>query len=909
MKFLEKLALDFYNREGAGIRELCFVFPNRRSGLFFRKYIAGFSNKPLFSPAIVTLKDMVVSLSNRREADRLELLFDLYDVYREVSNIPESFDNFIYWGEIILNDFNDTDKYLVNAKQLFSNVKELKEIESDYSFLSPVQLEAVKSFWEGFLPEGDSVNKKSFISTWELLYPLYSKFRQKLNNKNCGYSGMLYREVALNRELLEPLREYRNVIFVGFNALNECEKEIFKAVQNMNIADFYWDYESDLIKDSDNKASYFMNYNLSTFPSKYEISSSIDRGAVPQIEVIGVASTVIQAKITGNILKEIPGTIENAVVLPDESLLMPVLNSVPENIERINITMGYPITGTPILSLIMLITEIEWEERGIYYKRILPLLKHSYTKKIAGPQAQELLSLIVKENIIYAKRELFEKSEFLNLLFSEVPSNDNSSALLCDKIIEILDLLSQSHGISKIEKEFIYHIHTAVTRIKGILIPMTIKTFTRLLGMLTQGITIPFRGEPLSGLQIMGALETRTLDFDNLIICSVNEGIFPKKSISNSFIPYNLRVGFGLPVKEHEDALYSYLFYRLISRAKKVYLLYDTRTEGLKNGEASRFILQLKYLYNLPITERDVTYRVEPQARKEIIIEKANSVMEKLGQFLNLESGKALSASALNTYIDCPLQFYFSYIEGVKAAEEVSEELEASEFGSIFHFVMERLYKPYEGKSVSKTTVKALLENKSLIEQEIDQGFLKYKNISDPKGYALLIKRLIIKYVQLTLRHDISEAPFDYLGAEKRLTSIVPLSSGENVPLKGFLDRLDKKSSVRIVDYKTGKGDMIFKGIESLFDSSNNKRNRVAFQMFLYSLLLDYSGDLIAEPYFIRELAKNKTHCLFIDSAQKDEFRSMLIELLDEIFNTQVPFTATVNRDVCEWCDFNSICY
>lgn len=909
MKFLEKLALDFYKREGAGIRELCFVFPNRRSGLFFRKYIASFLDKPLFSPAIITLKDMVVSLSNKREADRLELLFDLYHVYREISKTPESFDDFVYWGEIILNDFNDTDKYLVDAKQLFSNVKELKEIESDYSFLSPVQLEAVKNFWEGFLPEGDSINKKSFIATWELLYPLYSKFRQKLEDKEAGYSGMLYQEVALNKELLEPLREYRNVIFVGFNALNQCEKEIFKAVQSMNIADFYWDYESELIKDSDNKASYFMNYNLSNFPSKHYIISAIDRGVVPEIEVIGVASAVIQAKITGEILKEIPGTIENAVVLPDESLLMPVLNSVPENIERINITMGYPITGTPVLSLVMLITEMEWESRGIYYKRVLSLLNHSYTKKLAGSQAQEILDLIVKENIIYAKRELFEKSDFLKLLFLEIPTGENSSALLCDKIISILDLLSVSSGISKIEKEFIYHVHTAVTRIKGILIPMTIKTFARLLGMLTQGITIPFRGEPLSGLQIMGALETRTLDFDNLIICSVNEGIFPKRSISNSFIPYNLRIGFGLPVKEHEDALYSYLFYRLISRAKKVYLLYDTRTEGLKNGEASRFILQLKYLYNLPITEREVTYRVEPQTRKEIIIKKANSVLEKLNLFLQLESDKTLSASALNTYIDCPLQFYFSYIEGVKAQEEVSEELEASEFGSIFHFVMERLYKPYEGQSVTKESIKALLSNESLIEHETDQGFLKYKNISNPKGYALLIKRLIIKYVQITLRHDLSETPFDYLGAEKRLTSLIPLSSAINVPLKGFLDRLDKKSSLRIVDYKTGKGDMIFRDIESLFDSSYNKRNRVAFQMFLYSLLLDYSGNLIAEPYFIRELAKNKIHRLFIDDNEKEEFRSMLIKLLEEIFNPEVPFTATANRDICEWCDFNSICY
>lgn len=909
MKFLEKIALDFYNREGAGVRELCFVFPNRRSGLFFRKYIAQFIDKPLFSPAIVTLKDMVLSLSNKREADRLELLFDLYSVYRETTPTPESFDNFIYWGEIILNDFNDTDKYLVNAKQLYSNVKELKEIESDYSFLSAQQLKAVKSFWEGFLPEGKSENKKNFRTTWELLYPLYSKLQKKLSEKGAGYEGMLYQMVALNKELLEPLREYKNVIFVGFNALSECEKRIFKGVQEMNIADFYWDYQGDLLRDSDNKASYFMEYNLSAFPSKFDIVSTEGVGWVPQIEVIGVASSVIQTKIAGEILKEIPGTIDNAVVLPDESLLMPMLNSIPANIEKINITMGYPVTGTPLLSLIMLITEMEWEARGLYYKRALPLLKHSYVKKIAGKQAQEILDLIVKENIIYTKRDLFENNDFLRLLFSQIPAEENSSALLCNKIIAILDVLSQSKGVNRIEKEFIYHIHTSVTRIKGILIPMTLKTFGRLLGMLTQGLAIPFRGEPLSGLQIMGALETRALDFDNIIICSVNEGMFPKKSISNSFIPYNLRLGFGLPVKEHEDALYSYLFYRLISRAKRVFLLYDTRTEGLKSGEASRFIMQLKYLYNLPLKVRDVIYRVEPQIRRDIIIEKDAAVMEKLGQFLQIESGKALSASALNTYIDCPLQFYFSYIEGVKIEDEISEELEASEFGSIFHFAMEQIYKPYQGKIITTQIVKTILENSYLIENKIDEGFLKYKNIVDPKGYALLIKRLIIKYVQITLRYDLSDAPFEYLGAEKRLTSLVNVKPGMDVPLKGFLDRLDKKETLRIVDYKTGKGDMNFKSIESLFDSSSKSRNKVAFQMFLYSFLLDHKGELIAEPFFIRELAKGKFHRIFIDELQKEEFKELLRELLDHIFNPEISFSATDNSDICKWCDFNSICY
>jgi CRISPR/Cas system-associated exonuclease Cas4 (RecB family) len=907
MRFLEQIAGYFHNRDKSAIGELCFIFPNRRSGLFFRKYLSDRVEKPLFSPAIFTVKDMVTTLSGKREADRIELLFDLYDIYSRVIENPESFDDFIYWGEIILNDFNETDKYLADAKKLFSNVKDLKDIDSDYSFLTQKQLKAVKTFWEGFLPEGESSNKRNFRLTWEILSPLYEGFRERLLNKGAGYEGLLYREVALNSHLLEPLREYKKVIFVGFNALNECEKRIFKGIQKMGIADFYWDYDSQLLRDAGNRASYFMNFNLTNFPSLHDID--ITSKSQPQIEIIGVASSVVQTKIAGEILKEIEGTTDNAVILPDESLLMPMLNSVPPNIELINITMGYPLNGTPLFSLIKLITEMEWGPRGLYYKKVLPLLKHSYVKSVAGAEAREILNRIVKESTIYIPLSFFDESSFLKQLFSQIPAGESAPAMLCKKIIEILDTLSHSPGVNRIEREFIFHIQTAIIRVEGILMPMSVKTLGRILSILTEGLTIPFRGEPLSGLQIMGALETRALDFDNIIICSVNEGLFPKKSISNSFIPYNLKLGFGLPVKEHEDALYSYLFYRLISRAKNVYLLYDTRTEGLKNGEASRFIMQLKYLYNLPVKERSVTYRVEPEVRKDIIIDKDESVMERMGQLFLNDTGKALSASALNTYIDCPLKFYFSYIQGVEVQDEISEEIEADQFGSIFHSVMEQIYKPYEGKSITADIIKSLLSSEDKIEKFTDNGFLKYKNISEPKGYALLIKKLIIKYVQITLRYDLSLVPFEFIGAEKRVTGMVNISPGMDIPLKGFIDRVDKTGTVRIIDYKSGKGDLRYRDIESLFDSSLRKRNNVAFQMHLYDLLLNYEGEITVEPYFIRELATGKSHSLVIYQQLRELFQDRVIQLVKEVFNPEIPFSPATNRDICKWCDFSSICY
>ena len=908
MKFLESIALDFHNEYQGRIRELCFVFPNKRSALFFKKYLSAQVDKPLFSPHITTFKELVLSLSDIREADRPQLLFDLYDTYRELLPSGESFDDFLYWGEIILGDFNDTDKYLANAKQLFSNVKELKQIESDYSFLSPSQLAAVKRFWEGFLAEGSSETKESFLKTWEILYPLYKAFNRKLETKGCAYEGAIYRKVATMDNIADKLADYREVVFVGFNALNKCERDIMKKVQQAGIADFYWDYDREFMKDKENKASWFANENLSAFPSKRKYGLAAVPVGKPSVNVIGAASLVMQAKIAGELLKDFPGSEESAVVLPDESLLMPLLGSVPPNIESINVTMGYPLLGTPLVSLVRMVAQMEWDQRGIYFKKVLPLLNHSFVHKIAGEEAREVASRIKRENRVYVPGSYFDGSEVLSLLFSKAGGDDPQQEL-CDKLLKLLSMFAASNKSDKIEREFIFHIQNALTRIKGILIPMNIKSFGRVLSMITEGISIPFSGEPLAGLQVMGVLETRALDFENLVIFSVNEGVFPKKNPSNSFIPYNLRAGFGLPVKEHEDALYTYLFYSLISRAKNVTLIYDTRTDGLKSGEPSRFILQLKYLYHMVAKESVVNYRIEPHNHKGIVVGKDPTVMERMASLFLGGDGKALSASALNNYIDCPLKFYFSQVEGLEASEDVEEGVEANEFGSIFHFAMEQLYKPFLGKRVTVNDIGVMLSGKEQMESFVDMGFAKYKNMERPVGYALLVKKMIVKYMEITLGYDKSIAPFVYLESEKRVKGSVTLQNGVMVPLKGFIDRLDKTSAMRIVDYKTGSGDLKYSGVESLFDGTKTNRNKVVFQMFMYALLLGESQEMIAEPYFIRELAKGKSYSEFIAGEKLYEYTDRLKTLLEEVFDTKVPFSPTSNTRICEWCDFNTICY
>ena len=906
MKFLSRVARAFYEREGDKIGEICFVFPNRRSSLFFQKYLGELTNKPIFSPTLFTIKDLIVSLSGFREADNLYSLFRLYYHYTKISGSAESFDEFVFWGEIILNDFNDTDKFLADSAKLFANVKELKEIESDYSFLSPTQLAAVKSFWEGFLPEERSESKARFREVWEILYPLYLSFREELSANNTGYEGMIYRRVAEDPALLDQLQKYRKVVFVGLNALNECEKLILHNIRKMGVADFYWDYCGDMVNDEDNRASAFIKYNLQNFPSAMDLDFSVETR--PEIEIIGVASSVIQTRIAADIASSLGGGIECAVVLPDERLLMPMLHSVPESVESVNVTMGYPFKGGTLFSLIQSILELKREKRGFYHTRVVPILKHSYIKLISPEVSASVLKSIIQSNYIYVNEELFKDDPFLQKLF-DISSGESSPESICLKLIDIMDELGSHPSIGKIDREFVYHFKWTLNKIKGILIPMSAQTFSRLLLRLASGITIPFRGEPLSGLQIMGVLETRSLDFENIVYCSMNEDIFPQKQVGNSFIPYNLRKGFQLPVKEYDDAVSAYLFYRSIYRAKRVFLLYDTRTEGLKSGEMSRFILQLIYHYNLKIKPKSVSFSISTTKREEIVIEKSDAVMKIMAdKFVNDLRG-ALSASALNMYIGCPLSFYFAYIEGITEEEEVSEEVEANEFGSIFHDCMQKIYAPFVNRVVSREDILRASQRVDLIEKFVDEGFEKHKNLREVVGYNLLIKKIIVRYVVQTLQYDARNTPFTYISSERNVRRALTTERGVNVNIKGFIDRIDKREYLRIVDYKTGGGALKSINLDLLFTGPTDSSSKVMFQLYLYAYLINSSDPVIISPYFIKSIVKKNVGEELVTAEFLKSFEERLCSLVSEIFNPEVPFTATTNMKLCDRCPFSAICF
>ncbi|MBP1671040.1 MAG: hypothetical protein H6Q22_612 [Bacteroidetes bacterium] len=917
MKFLKEIASRFYAREGQNISEMCFVFPGRRAGLFFQKSLGEVADKPLFSPAILTINDLFTRLSGYRVADRLDVLFRLYRIYIGLSGSKESFDEFMFWGEIVLADFDDVDKYLVNPQKLFANIKDLKDIDSDYSFLTENQMEAVKSFWTSFLPSDSSEKKLKFKSLWEILYPLYIALREDLEKDGCGYEGMIYRKIAESlisqkdgnlSYIHEKLGGYREIVFVGFNAVNNCEKLLMSSLKKQGKADFYWDFCGDMITDVNNKASLFMRDNIINFPSKEDIDFSVDYK--PEIEIIGVPSSAGEVKIAGELINLCGGGINTAVVLPDESLLTPLLHSVDEGAGSINVTMGYPLREGSIVSLVE--SFIELQKGPLYFRRVLPVLRHGYIKLISGNDAQRAENEIIKGNIIYVSQELFRESELLQMIFRKVTDDKAAPEENIDKLSvylhSVLDYIIQKIDITRVEKEFVYYLYTFITRLGDLHIPMSIDTYLRLFRQLVNSTSIPFRGEPLSGLQIMGVLETRCLDFDNLIICSMNDGVFPTRSGSNSFIPHNLRKGFALPDYEYRDGVTAYHFYRSIYRAKKLFLLYDTRTEGLVTGEQSRFIMQLKYHYKVPLKEKIATYRIEKRAREKIEVVKDSGVMSLLENNY-LSRNKFLSASALNTYVKCPLWFYFKYVRRVEEEEEVSESVEANTFGTIFHKSMENLYLPYVNKVISKALLTELIRSKDKIENTVESAFCEIQKVKEIKGHNLLVEKLIVRYVEKTLEYDITIAPFRYVSSEQTLKKEFALDSERSIMFKAIIDRTDERDGIlRIVDYKTGKGPDRYNDLSDLFDSESKKKYDVTRQMFLYAYMCGKKENLITAPYLLREIVKGNSNEELVTPEMTDVFEDLLRTKVLEIFDKTVPFVQTEIVERCEFCPFNVIC-
>ena len=963
--FLQRVAQTFYNQYGSEIGGFTFVFPNRRAGLFFQKYLAEIIDKPLFSPEIITISECFFSASDWQQADKLDMLFRLYELYKKIKGADsESFDDFVFWGEMLLADFDDVDKYRVDAKQIFTNITELKQIDQLFNAFSPNQISAIREFWKNFNPLPEKETQQSFVTTWKILLPLYEQFRDSLMRENLAAEGMIYRKVAECLKCKEDITQWENkqFVFVGFNALNPCEKILFEELKKRGQADFYWDYEAEALRDSENLASRFQAENELAFQSKYNIEPVVESLCDKEIELIAVPSEVGQAKQIYSILNELfppennaANWINTAIVLPNENVLLPLLHSLPEQIGKVNVTMGFPLKATPIAGLIEHIFELQRRKRvsdnntSFYFQTVLNILNHQYIALLCTDKINWLTKKIAQNNWIYVEGKEFSGDNLLSAIFDvQVETNTFLSYLLniLQQLKSAWKRFSDEKNNFRLELDFLYQYYITLNRMADVMssksddLNMQLDTLMRLIRQLTSGISIPFTGEPLEGLQIMGTLETRGIDFENLIISSFNEGVFPKRSPQNSFIPYNLRKGFDLPTTEHQDALSAYNFYRLIHRSKRIFFLYDSRTEGIQTGEVSRFAHQLHYHYGVDIKRKFITFDIGFETPQALQIDKNKAVMAKLERFLaSGENEKALSASSLNSYIDCPLQFYLTRVEEVRQTDEVKETIEDNMFGTIFHAAMEYLYKPYKDKMMQSGDFDSMIKNTLLIDTEIKRAFSKnyFKRKDDVfvplEGNNLLIAHVIRKYILQILRTEKQYAPFRYVGSEERCYIRYPICGGsKQLNLKGFIDRVDEKEGrIRILDYKTGSGSLDFKSFDEVFEHNNEKRPKYVLQTFLYGILYKedeknkacVEGKIITPGiYYMRNVFKDNFETqLHYKSKEKDideyitdfsvyeaEFREHLTACLDEIFNPEIPFVQSESTKPCQYCPYRGVC-
>ncbi len=967
--FLWLVAETFYNKYQEDIQHIAFIFPNRRAGIFFKKYLAEIAQKPFISPTILTVTDLFSQLSDLQTADKIELLFTIYKIYIELTNREESFDEFISLGETLINDFDDTDKYMADARQLYANIHDLKEIDARFgSPLTEEQVAYIRRFWKNFIPTEGKINaesngKQKFSNLWGILYELYEKLKTELRSQGIGYEGMIFRDVAekiTNKNNISL--PYQKIVFVGLNVLTEAEKALMKELRNRGIGDFYWDNSAPTLHDEYNKASHFLQGYIKEFPSSLTLIDERQNYEYPEINVIGVPSAVGQAKESERILNHLLNNgyisspdeaINTAIILPDEHLLMPVLYAIPEKINSINITMGYTLSNTTIAGFMEILADMHKHTRRTgdnilyYHRNVLALLTNRYMQLTDQKIINNACDDIRKHNKIYIPAKELWLNELLQHIFTPI----NTAYDACDYLLQILIILqdklskiatnnndNENNTVSTIalEQEYIYHYYLIVNRLKDLinthLIDIKVATFFKLLKKLSSNISIPFEGEPLSGLQIMGVLETRALDFENVIILSMNEGVFPVKKVANSIIPYNLRKGFNLSTTEHQDSIYAYYFYRLIYRARRLFLLYDTRTEEMATGEMSRYIYQLKYHYRVNMQHRIAGYQITTKENSSISVSKDKYIMERLSHFLD-GGNRYLSASAINSYINCPLQFFLCYIEQLQEIEDVTENIDAGIFGSIYHNVMQQIYDRLEGKVIQAEALNNIEKDDKLLTDYLEKAFAKeyFKlNLEHKKAYPLtgqnyLIGEVIRKYVKRTLQIDRAQTPFTYIKSERKITHSYNYGGEKSVQLKGFIDRMDMHNDIiRIVDYKTGKDKLECRSIEELFDKEGKERPKAIMQVLMYALMIkenDQPNQKLAPAiYKIQELFSNKNFnptvlmnlvpLYYTDEIDK-EFRIEFNRCLQEIFDPQRPFTQTEKTDEngpCKYCPVGSIC-
>ena len=879
---------------------ICIV-PSQRAAVFlkeaFKKEISiG------FLPKILNIGSFIEEVTNLHKADSIQLLFHFYSVYKRTEAKPEEFEKFSSWAITVLQDFNEIDQHLTNQKEIFSYLRDIERLKN----------------WSVKKPLVATEMMKNHFSFMEKLHEYYTALYHYLKEKNIGYQGLIYRESTEKIDSYIQKNKQKQFYFIGFNALNKAEEYLFQQMLNNGNTEVYWDIDTAFlagqhqagrfIRKYKSDWKYYLTHKLQTPTSHFAKEKSI--------HVIGASKNVTQIKHAGELLKTFPNFHKSAYVLADESLLPIALNSLPKEVSAINITMGYPLKDLPTTSLFTSIFNAfhnqeklqKTAQQQFYFKDVLQFLKHPSIQplliegntnifdSIAAKIAQDneaFISAQQLENFLQPIREVHRKT--LGSLFNPF---DNSLEFI-ERILDLILLLKEN--ANTLEKEYLFRFHTTFSQLKNLQIEYnylkTLKSIQQLFQQLVGSESISFQGEPLQGLQLMGLLETRVLDFENVIITSVNENVLPKGNSENSFIPFDVKLEFNLPTYREKDAIFSYHFFRLLQRAKNIFLLYNSENDSFGGGEKSRFLSQLLHLKPSTI-QSQIAPKVVTEKSRLMEIPKTNAILEQL----KAQAIKGFSPSALTSYLYNPIDFYKQKVLGLRAYQEVEETVAANTMGTIIHDTLDMLYKPFIGKCMTKENIKSLFEE---VDKWVVYFFKKHFHDADVyTGKNRLIFEISKDYIHRFLTLEINSLKDDdvlkIIATEEDLEATITMDEFDfPIKLKGQVDRIDQLNGItRIIDYKTGVVKSTHLKVTRIDEILEEKYSK-AIQLLIYAFLYTENHKTTGIESGIVSFKSLKSGLLKVDFGKKDHnitsekmdaFLESIKNLIREIFDSSIPF-------------------
>ncbi|WP_302292575.1 PD-(D/E)XK nuclease family protein [Leyella stercorea] len=1000
--FLEYVAEDIISKYGTDLSRIAVVFPNKRAALFLNEHLARLAGQPVWSPAYITISDLFRQHTDLKTADPIKLICDIHKSFTKCTGIDETLDHFYGWGQLLLADFDDIDKNMADADSIFCNLKDIHELD-DISYLDDEQKEMLARFFANFSDDIDSELKKRFLSLWSHFGDIYHDYNRRLTEQGIGYEGAIYRKVASEQTLH---LKYDKYLFVGFNLLQKVERVLFSRLMKEDKAKFYWDFDE-----------YYMpspSHHLNTSPSQHlsggALVSSAPRTSAPtnlttspsqhlnlsdfpneldntdpdiyanmrrpkRIRFISSPTENAQARFASNWLLEnerYKAGRKTAIVMCDESILLPIMHSLPPEADKVNITSGFPLAMTPVASLVMLLFDLY--TLGLR-KKGTALNPHYLKKLMAHPYARHLQEVHLSQ---VHQEEVHQPNSPSQHLTTSTSQHLTTSTILhhIATLIKQVGIATKPEG-DPLTQESVFRMFTILNRLAALadsgdlLVDNT--TLRRLVSQLVSSSSIPFHGEPVVGVQIMGVLETRNIDFDHLLLLSCNEGNMPKGINDSSFIPYTIRKAHHLTTIDNKVALYSYYFHRLLQRADDITIAYNNSTDNGHTGEMSRFMLQLLVESGQKINHYSLTAKNHPTPLMPKPIQKDEATLSKLQQI------SRLSPSAINTYIRCPLAFYYQYIAHIQEPHPDPETIDNRLFGNIFHRAAYLIYKDITDRSplIEKAHIQAYLNNRTLLANAVDRAF-QAEQCTPNNGLQIINREVIIQYITKLLKIDQQLCPFSILAMEEEakvytslsftipsegalvggygipaiptqptcsvgalkggaLVSSAPRTSAQdkqyNLTIGGIIDRLDAvtdkqtgKRRIRVVDYKTGnKPSSAIKNIDEIFDPNNirSKHSNYFLQAILYSLIVSRSerwnpANHPVSPalLFIKQAPANHYDpTLLIDkhpisdvTVYEEEFLTKLKHTLADIYSPDTPFTPTDDRKKCELCPYRMLC-